>query len=295
MNLAARVLKEAGCESSRFEAELLLRYVTGLDRADLFTALDSPAPAGLDEAYGEAVDLRAEGCPTAYITGEREFWSLPIIVSPQVLIPRPETEVAVEVALGLLGPAAPEGAPVGTRRVLDVGTGSGCIACALVSERPELRVTATDRSADALLVAAENAFELDLEDRIDLVCCDLYQGLAPADGGAVFELVVSNPPYVADGAALPREVADYEPAAALYAGPTGLEAYDAILAGLPRVLAAGGALVLEVGMGQAAEVLRRVERAGAAAGGGWKDLGVTQDLAGIPRVVWAAGWRNKHG
>ena len=274
-------LEVAGVPEPRLEAEVLMRYVTGWDRARLFLVMRDPVTdPEMIQCFQDCVALRAEGCPTAYVTGEREFWSMNFEVDRRVLIPRPETEILVEVALDRTKEVL-EGRDSAVFRAADVGTGSGCIACAFAKERPGWRITATDRSADALELAGSNAKRLGLEGRIEFIACDLLE-----EAAGPFDLIASNPPYVADGEALPREVADWEPHGALFAGPTGYEAIDRLLAAAPGRLADGGAMALEVGLGQSGRVLKSV-----LALGSWADAGVTRDFAGIERVVWARGWR----
>jgi release factor glutamine methyltransferase len=215
----------------------------------------------------------------AYITGTREFYGRPFRVTPAVLVPRPETEGLVEEALRLVsgdgrGPATGAGL-----RVVDVGTGSGCLAITLALEWPAAAVTATDVSPDALAVAAENAARLGAA-RIDFRRTNLLDGLPGR-----FDLVVSNPPYIAlaDRASLPPDVRDHEPAAALYGGEDGLDVVRGLVAAAAARLAPNGYLVMEIGAGQADAVRALVERT---TGLAWRH--VTPDLAGIPRVVVAS-------
>lgn len=262
--------QERGLPSSRLDAEVLLADVLGVDRMRLYTHFDQPL--GKDElaAYRERIKRRLGGESVAYLTGRREFWSLPFQVDARVLVPRPETEGVVEAALAALaGRRAPT--------VADVGTGSGAIACAIAHERPDARVVAVDRSADALAVAAANARALEVE--VELLEGDL---LAPLGPFAPLDAICSNPPYVADGDwdALPPEV-KREPRGALLAGADGLDALRRLVDGAPPLLAPGGALILEVGAGQARQVAELMRARGFAT------VEVRKDLAGIERVVVA--------
>ncbi len=262
-------LTAAGVPEPRADAEVLLAHALGTSRAGVIAAgpraLAGDAAARLDDGLRR----RETREPVAYITGEREFWSLPLAVDARVLVPRPETELLVEVACRV----APN-----ARRVLDCGTGSGAIAAALARELPAARVWASDRSADALVVARGNLTRF--APAVGLVRGDL---LAPFAGGA-FDLVVANPPYVAEGALLELapEVRDHEPRVALTAGPDGLDALRALLAAAPDVLRPGGWLCLELGAGQAPALERS-----AATAGRYRRVFVTPDHAGIPRVLAA--------
>jgi len=208
----------------------------------------------------------------AYLTGVREFWGLPLLVSPAVLIPRPETETLVEVALARL----PTERPV---RVLDLGTGSGAIALAIARERPRAHVLATDRSAEALAVAGENARRLRLAN-VTFARADWFVGLPHEVDDTPFDLIASNPPYVADrDPHLAEGDLRFEPRAALTPGGDGLGALRTIVAGAGEHLALGGTLVVEHGYGQS-EAVRALFAAT-----GFADIVVARDLAGIPRVV----------
>jgi release factor glutamine methyltransferase len=255
---AAARLADAGCDTPRLDAELLLASAWGVDRARL--VLEAGAPLGLRAAndFEALIDRRAAREPVAYILGRKEFRMITLAVDERVLVPRPETELLVEVGLSL-----PAGA-----RVVDVGTGSGAVALALKAERPDLSIIGTDLSADALTVARSNAGALALD--VELVQADLLDGLEPR-----FDAVLANLPYVASGAELPPEVARYEPPEALFAGPDGL---DVIRRLVPAVV--GTRLVaLEVGFDQA----RAVEEL--ARGAGFSTVEVLHDLAGHERVV----------
>lgn len=256
-----------GIDSPRLDAELLLADTLNLDRVGLYVNFERPLSNEELAAFRERVKRRASREPLAYILGMTEFWSLPLKVTPDVLIPRPDTELLVEEALSRLsGPA----------RVLDVGTGSGALAVALAHERPACTVTAIDVSAAALAVAAENAGSNGVGERIHFVQQDLQK--LPA---GPFDLLVSNPPYVPRGdlATLMPEVRDFEPQLALDGGSDGLDAYRALARQADAVLAPEGWLLVEVGIDQAAAVQELF------AGAGLSAIFASRDLAGIERVV----------
>jgi len=260
LDSAVVALRAAGVETPRLDAEVLLAHALGVDRARLVIEPDRPVEGPAVRTFQDAVRRRGVGRePVAYITGVRGFRRLDLHVDARVLIPRPETEALVEAALEL-----PAGA-----RVADVGTGSGAVALALKDERPDLDVVATDTSADALAVARANAARLGLE--VAFVQGDLLDGAGDVDA------VVSNPPYVADRAPLPPEIARHEPAVALYAGPEGLH----VIRRLAEQAGASTArfVALEVGLGQAADVAEVLR------GAGFARTETRRDLAGIERVV----------
>jgi release factor glutamine methyltransferase len=274
---AAASLEAAGFsrDDSRREAALLARRVLGWSAAEWLTHLTDPAPADLAARLAPLVARRARHEPVAYITGEREFYGRTFHVTPDVLIPRPETELVVEEALACLRAGGP--APRACR-VLDVGTGSGCLAVTLALEWPAARVVATDVSAGAIDVARENAARLGAAARLEFRCGPLAAGAA-----GTFDLIVANPPYVpdVDRTTLPSDVADHEPAAALFAGRDGLDVIRALVPDAARRLVPGGWLVLEVGAGQAAGVGRIVEAEPLSL------VRVRPDLRQIARVVVA--------
>ncbi|MEJ2602319.1 MAG: peptide chain release factor N(5)-glutamine methyltransferase [Gammaproteobacteria bacterium] len=252
------------------EAELLLARALGRDRSWLIAHRDEPMDADSHARAAAWLERRRRGEPLAYIAGVREFWSLPLAVSPAVLIPRPETETLVQRALDLI----PEGEE---RRVLELGTGSGAIAISIARERPCAEVVATDVSVGALAVAQENAQRL-APGRIRFLESDWFTDL----GEERFDIIVSNPPYVArDDAALADAAIRYEPALALAAGVDGLDAIRRIASGLPRHLAPGGRVLIEHGAMQAAGV------AGILRSHGLASIACRQDLAGNDRVTEA--------
>jgi release factor glutamine methyltransferase len=236
-------------DSPRLDAQLLLAQVLGVGRTALIADGDRALDAAVFGAFELAIARRRSGVPVAYLTGRREFWSLELEVTPAVLVPRPETELLVELALARL----PEDR---ASSVLDLGTGSGAIALAIAHERPRAAVTAVDLSPEALAVATANARTLGIQ-RIEW-CQGSWFSAVP---GRRFDVIVSNPPYVAaDDPALAALGA--EPRLALTPGPTGLEALAAIAAGAARHLELGGWLILEHGAGQAAEVATLLTQAG---------------------------------
>jgi release factor glutamine methyltransferase len=260
---------ERGLGTPRLDAQVLLAHVLQKDRVYLYTHFDQPLQPPELAAYRALIQRRLAGEPVAYLVGTKEFRSLELHVDARVLIPRPDTETTVDVALALVGD---EG------RVVDIGTGSGAIALALKQARPALEVLAVDRSPDAAAVARANAERLALA--VEVLEGDL---LAPVAARGPFALVVSNPPYIptADIAALAVEVRK-EPHAALDGGRDGLELVRRLIADAPALLAPGGALAMEIGAGQASAVAALF-----AADGRYAAAEVTKDLGGIERVVAA--------
>ena len=257
----------ASSESARLDAELLLAHALRRPRSYLLAHDESRIDEATRARYQSLLARCAQGEPLAYLTGVREFWSLPLVVTPDVLIPRPETELAVERCLALRG-ATPA-------TVADLGTGSGAIALALAVERPQWRIVATDRAASALQVARANAQRLGARN-VEFLEGDWFAPLS----GRQFDLIVSNPPYVA--AADPAlDALHYEPAAALSPGASGLEALRRIVLEAPAHLLQGGWLVLEHGAGQAADVARSL------VGAGYARVRCHPDLAGRDRVTEA--------
>jgi release factor glutamine methyltransferase len=284
-------LRRGEVPSHTLAAELLLMHVTGRDRAWLYAHPEEPLDAALVERYFALVAERIAGTPTQYLTGKQEFWGLEFHVEPGVLIPRPETEHIVEIALERVGrPRRGEASVRGAGlRMADVGTGSGCLAVALAHELPGAEVFATDISAQALAIARDNAARHGA--RVHFVRCSL---LEPFFAGELFEfsagsarpfdLVVSNPPYIPrdEIAQLPRDVVGHEPDVALFGGADGSEYYGPLVNQAARVLRPGGHLVMELGY----NTLERV-RPLFDAWSAWKHIRVTQDLAGIARVIAA--------
>jgi release factor glutamine methyltransferase len=260
-----------GIETARLDAECLLAFALGVERLALYVDFDKPVSPAERSGFRELVRRRAEErVPVAQLVGHKEFWSLPLTVSPGVLVPRPETEKLVEVALDLL----PQGD--GPQRILDLGTGSGAVALALASERPNARVTASDVSPVALETAAANARALGLEERVRWLAGRWFEPVA----GERFDLVVSNPPYVAESRRdeLQPELA-HEPPEALFSGADGLDDLRELVAGVGDVLEAGGAFAFEISPEQEARV------AGWCREAGLLEVRVSRDLANRARVV----------
>jgi release factor glutamine methyltransferase len=264
---AARTRLTATSRNPRRDAEVLLAHVLQCDQAALLTHPERLLTPAESDQLESSLKRRLASEPMQYITGSQEFFGLLFEVTPAVLIPRPETEHLVEAALEHIGREAV--------RIVDVGTGSGAIAISLAHARPQSHVTAVDLSVAALEVARRNAQRHGVLDRVTF----LQSNLLAAVYGADFDVVVSNPPYIAEGEVLEAQVSDYEPQSALYAGPTGLEVYERLIPEARMVLKPEGWLLLEIGFGQqpAVEALLR----------GWRFVSVGHDLQGIPRVLQA--------
>ena len=259
----AAALRAAAARIDRLDAEVLLAHSLGIARMDLLLDLDRPIDLA---AFAAHVDRRAAGEPVAYITGSREFWSLDLRVTHDVLIPRPDSETLIEAAVAhFAGRAGPE-------RVLDLGTGSGALLLAALSEWPDATGVGVDASAAALAVAAGNAAGLGFGERASFV-----DGGWSAAAGA-FDLVLCNPPYVAAGDALPRDVTDWEPHAALFAGEDGLGDYCALAPLIGGYLAPGGVACIEIGSTQADAVTALFAAEGLT-------VALRRDLAGLPRCL----------
>jgi release factor glutamine methyltransferase len=269
LRLSTAHLERHGSPTARLDAELLLGHALGLGRVERYTGFERPLSEAELAACRDLVARRAAREPVPYILGRWGFRGLDLDVDPRVLVPRPETELVVDRCLALL-----DGVP--RPGILDVGTGSGAIALALASELPDAGVCACDVSQGALEVARANGERLGID--VEWVESDLFAGV----GGRRFDLVVSNPPYVAEGelAGLDPEVRDWEPRGATVAGKTGLEVIDRLAAEARGALEPGGALVLEVGAGQAGAAAVLIEQAGLT------DVGCQRDHAGIERIVW---------
>jgi len=251
-------------------AELLAMFVLGCDRAYLYAHGDRGLTKDEVARYDEALGERARGLPAQYITGHQEFWGMDLIVSPAVLIPRPETEHVVETVLELARDRAPH-------RVVDVGTGSGCIALALAKELSEAEIHATELSGEALEIARANAARHQLEQRIQFHQTDLLAGMEEG----TFDYVVSNPPYIGEWEAetVEAQVRRFEPHQALFAGPSGLEVFARVIPQAQKVLQPGGWLVMEMGHSSRERVCELLVD--------WEEIRVTNDLQGIARVVAA--------
>lgn len=260
--------------SPRMNAELLLRFTLSCDRAYLFAHPERELTFEEDARYRTALAERSRGVPAQYITGHQEFWGMDLIVSPAVLIPRPETEHVVETVLALAKAFQAKGSR--EIRMVDVGTGSGCIALALAKELPDAEIHATDISHAALEIARANAARLQLSSRIHFHQTDLLEGLA---GG--FDLVSSNPPYVGESEEdqVQLEVRKFEPRNAVFAGTTGVEIIERLIEQAAVALNPGRSLVFEI----SGTIAKRVKSLLA----GWQDVAVIPDLQSIPRVMRA--------
>jgi release factor glutamine methyltransferase len=275
VDAAARTLAQAQVENPRLDAELLIVEAAGATRANLFAGsieLDDET----QRRFEALVRRRAAREPLAYIVGHKEFYSLEFEVTPAVLVPRPETEAIVDLALKFAAERR-------NCRLLDIGTGCGAIALAVASNAPGVRVVATDISTDALAIAHRNAVRLGLESGMRFVHADCWGTLDGGEPLGWFDIVVSNPPYVCDSeiARLEPEIRNFEPRVALDGGPDGLESYRRIVAGLGDHLVDGGVVILEVGQEQADSVAPMLQAAGCV------DVSVLNDLSGIPRAVHA--------
>jgi release factor glutamine methyltransferase len=270
---AAQDFGSRGFDSPRLDAELLLGEVLGCDRIRLI--LDAARPLSPEElaSYRELIKRRRGGEPVAYLLGTREFYGLPFRVDRRVLIPRPDTEVLVELALELTRPRSMFG------RALDLCTGSGCVAIAFARHRRTWQVTATDRSAAALEVARDNALRLGAVHNTAFAEGDLF---AAVDAEQRFDLITANPPYISasEYQLLDVGIREFEPRAALAGGADGLEIIGRLVAEAPRHLTGGGSLAVEIGYEQGPETQRRFEAAG------FRDVGIRRDYGQRNRVVY---------
>ena len=268
---ARRALADAGIPAAdaALDAEVLARHALGWDRATLIARGRERSPSGFDERFAELVSRRAAREPVAYITGVREFWMRDFEVTPDVLIPRPETELVVEEALAVAAAHPPAA-------IVDVGTGSGCIAVTLALELPDAHVIATDISVAALAVARRNANRYGIAPRMTFLATNVLDGLA-----GPLDLIVSNPPYMSADVepSLQPEVSRFEPRQALYAGTDGLATFRRLFPAACERLADDGLLVIEFGFGQEADVRGLAREAGLIV------TGVKCDLQNIPRVA----------
>jgi release factor glutamine methyltransferase len=282
-------LRDGHIHAYTLAAELLLLHATGKERAWLYAHPEEQLSAAEEKQFLEMVARRAAGEPVQHLTGHQEFWGLDFEVTPDVLIPRPETEHLIEVTLDRLAlREVREGRPPATDgtglRIADVGTGSGCIAIALAKQLPKATFYAADISGAALAVARRNAAKHGVLQQIAFANASLLdEAVSSHAGPARFDAIVSNPPYIGlrDRAGLDREVRDHEPAAALYGGQEGYEFYGELIATAAAHLAGGGLLVLELGYNSLPAVQPLLE------GPEWTRLSITSDLAGIPRIIAA--------
>jgi len=285
-------LRAANVPSFTLAAELLLLHVTGRDRTWLYSHPEEILPEATAEAYFALIAHRSSGVPAQHLTGKQEFWGIEFEVTPDVLIPRPETEHLIEVALDRLAVREIRAGRLPRLNgenvtFVDIGTGSGCIAITLAKELPAATVYATDISRAALDVARRNATRLGMPDRIQFLESNLCEAFdePPATGheSLSFDLIISNPPYVSlrESDSLPIEVREHEPHAALFGGEEGYELYGALIPQAAEHLKPGGLLVLELGYNSLPAVEPLLDRPH------WVNVGVTKDLSGIPRVISA--------
>jgi len=271
----AEKFRQAGIDSAETDARLLMAHALRIDRAELIANGERALSADEIKAIDALAERRLKHEPAARIFGRKEFWSLSLQIGPAVLVPRPETETVVEAALDAI---VADALQMEKLRILDIGTGSGALLLALLSELPNAVGIGTDISMATLDVARANAERNDLAARCTFVACDIAAGLQ-----GPFDLIVSNPPYVVRGdiASLTPEVRDYDPARALDGGADGLDSYRAIAAQAHRLLAPGGRLIVELGAGQQAAVRALFTKAGLTI------AAARDDLAGIPRALSA--------
>jgi release factor glutamine methyltransferase len=279
-------LRAANVPSFTLAAELLLLHALGRNRTWIYSHSDEEIPALACQQYFSLIARRAAGEPTQHLTGKQEFWGLEFEVTPDVLIPRPETEHLIEVALDRL---ALRELRAGRKQTLtgeglqiaDIGTGSGCVAVTLAKELPGAAVYAIDISSAALAVAQRNAARHSLSDQICFLESNLLEGISRSPRS--FDLIVSNPPYIgrSEAATLMREVRDHEPEIALFGGEEGYELYAHLIAQAAAHLKPGGLLALELGHNSLPAVQPLLDAPS------WTSVAVTNDLAGIPRVIAA--------
>jgi release factor glutamine methyltransferase len=270
--------------SAALAAELLLMHTLSQNRAWLYAHPEHILDAAMREHYFSLIARRASGVPTQHLTGHQEFWGLDFQVTPDVLIPRPETEHVIEISLERIGVFNAGGDSPRRRakfRIADAGTGSGCIAVALAHELPAAHIVATDISAAAIEVARRNAARHNVTSQIDFIQCDLLDALLHES--CCYDLIASNPPYIGrqEATTLAREVREHEPESALYGGETGTELYAPLIAQAAKLLKPGGILVLELGHNSAGHVSRLLDSPE------WADVALTNDLAAIARVASA--------
>jgi release factor glutamine methyltransferase len=272
---AYQLFLENDVPSPRLNAELLLLFVLSRERAYLYAHPERELTPDEQSNFDEVIRERARGCPTQYITGHQEFWGLDLLVSPAVLIPRPETEHVVETVLELVKEYPFDGP--GRLKLVDVGTGSGCIALAMASELPHAEIHACDISEEALEIARVNAARLALGGRVLFRKSDLLSVYA----GEHFDFVISNPPYVGecDADKVQKQVREFEPKVAVFSGREGMEIYRRLVPQAHKHLRPGGWLVAEIGYSEEDNVRNLLA--------GWAEIKVTPDLQGIPRVVAA--------
>jgi release factor glutamine methyltransferase len=277
LNSAIQRLAAAQVPSPRLNAELLLMFTLGCDRAYLYGHPERELTGEEQSRYDEVLNQRSKGVPAQYITGHQEFWGMDLIVSPAVLIPRPETEHVIERVLEIGTVRVGRTLLSDALKIVDVGTGSGCIALALAKELPQAEIHATDISPEALEIAEANAARHQMTSRIHFHDTDLLKGLPTR----YFDFVVSNPPYVGESEedTVQLEVRKFEPRGAVFAGTTGIEVIERLIPEARDALKPGGWLVMEISGTIAEQVVGLLSD--------WDEVQVTNDLQGIARVVSA--------
>jgi release factor glutamine methyltransferase len=272
---AYQLFVENDVPSPRLNAELLLMFALSCERSYLYAHPERELTESEQYRFNEVIRERARGCPTQYITGHQEFWGLDLLVSPAVLIPRPETEHVVETVLELVNEYRFDGQ--GKLKALDVGTGSGCIALALASEMPHLEIHGCDISEDALEIARVNAARLGLGNKVLFRKSDLLALYA----NQKFDFIISNPPYVGENEAdkVQKQVREFEPRIAVFSGKEGMDIYRKLIPAAHDALQPGGWFVTEIGYSEEERVRNLLT--------GWIEIQVTADLQGIPRVIAA--------
>lgn len=276
LNWTTEYLKKQGSESPRLDAEVLLSHALGCQRIMMYTRYGDVVDDTVRGKFRDLVKRRGEGTPVAYLTGEKEFFGIPFFVTSDTLIPRPETEHAVTETLDYLKSRS----DLETPRVLDVGTGTGCIAVAVATRCPKAQVTAVDASRAALDVARRNVARHNLAERVTLLESDLLAAV----NGQSFDVIVSNPPYLSEAELkeTARDVRDHEPRQALVAGPKGTEAIERLLPQAAGALAANGLLVIEL-----SPMIAKAVYAMASYSGDWTDTRLVKDLAQHARLLVA--------
>ena len=278
LNWITEHFTEKGIDSPRLSAELLLSYVVGLKRIELYTQFDKPVAKEQLDRLHDLVKRASQNEPIQYLTGRAEFYSLELEVSPDCMIPRPETELLVARAIEFLRSRS------GRQFVCDLCTGCGCVAVAIARNYPDCQIIATDISDAALNVAAKNIEKHQLQERIKLLCGDLFEPLVPQLDVSKFDLIVCNPPYVsaAEFEKLDAKIRDYEPKSALFAGADGLDIYRRIIEKVDQLLKPDAALMLEIGYSQGPAVRELLEQAGC-----FDEIMIEKDLYNNDRVAVA--------
>lgn len=283
MQIGESALKKAGCMDAKIDAELIIQFLLSLNRQQLFLKSSSLLDEKGCEEYFKLIDLRYNGKPVQYITGEQEFMGIPFKVNEDVLIPRQDTETLVEeVIKEVKNRISQKKVPIGSFQILDLCCGSGAIGISLCKYLPSVKVTATDISSKAIIIAKENAENAGVSKSIRFVESDMFSAFRKGFGAAKFHIIVSNPPYIESDVipTLQREIREYEPIIALDGGKDGLDYYRRIAEESPAFLKPSGMLFLEIGYNQGAAVCSILEKTGH-----FDNIEVIKDLSGHDRVV----------